>query len=76
MVEPLENMEVTKIFALYDPEDGSTSRLVRRLDGAIRMIADYVFVPVECWRTGERLAPRMDLLHLLNEMEVLAWAAN
>lgn len=74
MGQPLEEMGLTNIFALYKPDD-QPGRLVRRLDGAARFLSDYAFIPVECWDTGERIDPRIDLLHLVTEMEVIALAS-
>jgi len=67
----LEDMETVEVFAVYS----ETGRLVQRLNGQIRLFGDYVFVPVMDFITGERFEPRNDLLWLVSEMEVLAWAA-
>lgn len=74
-VQALEDMGLTEIYAVYDEGHGKPRRLVRRLDGVVRLIADNVFVPVEDFHTGERLDPNSYLLRYLTEMEVLAWAS-
>ena len=71
----LKNMETTEIFALYKPGDGEADRLVVRLDGPHTTGGNWQYIPVECFETGERFDPRIDLLHLMTEMEVLAWAS-
>ena len=53
----------------------ATGRLVRRMEGQVRLLGDLVFVPVEDLLSGERSEPRMDLLRLLSDMEILALAA-
>ena len=73
----LAAMGRTNIFAVYKEDRETRERLVCRLDGAVRPFgSEFIFVPVEDFVTGERFEPRMDLLHLVNEMEVLAWAAS
>jgi hypothetical protein len=68
-------MGLTEIYALHVDSLYGTRKLVRRLDGDVAVINSVVFVPVECFATGERWSPRMDMLKLLTEMEVIAWAS-
>jgi len=64
-------MNLKEIFGLYTP----TNELVQLLDGQVRNSGSWMFVPMEKVNTGERFEPRLDLVRVLNEMEVLAWAA-
>ena len=69
--QDLKDMKLKGIFGLYTP----TNELVQLLDGRVRNHESWQFVPMEKLATGERFEPRLDLVRVLNEMEVLAWSA-
>lgn len=67
----LDEMFPTDLYFVWEGEDV----LCRRLNGYYKEIGGLVFVPIEVVETGRREYVRMDLLKVIDEMEVIAWAS-